>query len=486
MPDSRPNFLFIFPDQWRGDCLGSLGHPSMHTPYLDDLASQGVTFTRAYSNCPSCIAARASLLTGMTPNSTGRLGYCDGIAWHYAHTLPRVLRDAGYQTINVGKTHFHPQRAHLGFEINELYDTQKIDPWFESDYDRWLAEQTDGAIVDTTVDMNSNSWLVQPWVHPEHLHPTSWTSTRAIEWLRRRDPQRPFFLMLSYHRPHPPIDPPLSWLQRFADVPLPPLPMGDWRSLWGGQLDTPITDLQAYFGSLAPRRLDEMRRAYYAQIAHLDFQIGRVIWWLTKYAKADPNTYIVFSSDHGELLGDHGLLRKFNGFEGSARVPLIIRPPRSETIQRGVRRSEPVGLHDLMPTFLDAAGVPIPDTVEGRSLAPLVRGDPATWREFVHGEHAGSRVPGGGWQFVVSSRWKYIWQTQSGRELLFDLDADPLENRNLAASPEHEGQLQQCRRWLIDVLRHRPDDRLTDGHRLVPGANLPPVRPWLIEANAKS
>ncbi len=488
MPEVRPNILFIFPDQWRGDCLGSLGHPVVETPYLDELASQGVTFTRAYSNCPSCIAARASLMTGLTPNSTGRLGYRDGVTWLYPDTLPRLLRDGGYQTINVGKTHFHPQRAHLGFEINEIYDTQKTDPWFEADYDRWLKEKTKGQIVDTTVDMNSNSWLVQPWVHPEHLHPTCWTSSRSIELLERRDPLRPFFMMLSYHRPHPPIDPPLSWYQRFMNKALPPAPAGDWVHELPGMND-PVVDLQAYHGQLTAAQLDTMRRAYYAQIAHLDFQIGRVIWWLQKYGKCLQNTWIVFASDHGELLGDHNLLRKFNGFEGSARVPMIVRPPTTPAY-RDIRRhqccDQPVGLHDFLPTMLDMAELSsmIPQKVEGQSLLPLLRGENvSSWRAFIHGEHSQSRVPGGGWQFVVSRRWKFIWQTGSGREFLFDLQYDPDELHNLIRSTntEHQAALQQCRAAMIEVLRQRPDDKLTDGNQLTPGNNLPPVRNWLLE-----
>lgn len=486
---SQPNILFVFPDQWRGDCLGTLGHPVVQTPCLDDLAAQGTAFTRAYSICPSCIAARASLLTGMTPHDTGRLGYRDGVAWDYPHTLPTLLRDRGYQTLQVGKTHFHPQRAHLGFEQNEVYDTQKIDPDFESDYNRWLREKSDGQIVDTTTDMNSNSWLVQPWAHPEHLHPTCWTSTRAIELLERRDPQRPFFLMLGYHRPHPPIDPPLSWLRRFENVPVGPPPVGDWVSEIPG-LDRPVVGLQAYGGVLTPERLTLMRRAYYAQIAHLDFQIGRVFWWLQKYAKVLHETWVVFASDHGEMLGDHRLLRKFNGFEGSARIPLIVRPPHTpeyRSVPRGVCRDEPVGLHDFLPTFMEMAGLTdaVPPAVRGRSLLPLLReaSRPGDWREFVHGEHAGSRIDGGGWQFVVGSRWKFIWQTGSGREFLFDLAHDPDETRNLARDERSEPAraLARCRDALIAELARRPEDGLTDGTRLTPGNNLPPVRPWLLE-----
>jgi arylsulfatase len=475
MMDKRPNILVIFPDQWRGDCLQHLGHPVVETPYLTELAGQGVTFTRAYTTCPSCIAARASLVTGMFPNSTGRLGYRDKVPWTYPNTLMRTLRDGGYQTINVGKTHFYPQRAHLGYEINELYDTQRIDFGFEADYDRWLAEKTQGQIVDTTVDMNSNSWLAQPWVHPEHLHPTSWTSTRAIELLQRRDPQRPFFLTLNYHRPHPPIDPPLTWFQRFEHRELPPVPVGDWA----GDFDRPVTDLQAHAGRLPQHTLDRTRRAYYAQIAHLDFQIGRVIWYLQKYLHALDNTLIVFASDHGEMLGDHHLWRKFNAFEGSASIPLIIRPPRSMNgALRNTRDDRITCLEDLMPTLLDLAGVEIPSAVEGRSLAPALRGEQGDWRTHVHGEHERA---GGGWQFVTDGHEKFVWQTRTDQEWFFDLRTDPQELHNAVNDPQFRERANLWRQRLVDELAKRPEDDLVENGRLKPGKTPPAVRKWLLE-----
>jgi arylsulfatase A-like enzyme len=478
MPAARPNFVFFFPDQWRGDCLSWLGHPVVETPFLDEVAAHGVTFTRAYSPCPSCIAARASLLTGMTPSSTGRLGYRDGVPWRYPDPFPRVLRDGGYQTLCVGKTHFFPQRARLGFEEVVLYDPQRHEPNFVSDYDRWLDQRTGGLVRDTNHDLDSNSWVVHPWTHDEELHASAWTSTAAIELLGRRDPQRPFFLQVSYHRPHPPLDPPVEYLRRYEGRPLPPVPVGDWA----GDLDVPVREVDSYYGRIPSHQLDRARRAYFAQVGHLDYQIGRVVRYLRRNNLSN-STYLVFSSDHGELLGDHHMWRKFSPFEGSARVPLIVKAPSGVDGPRGVRCGLPVGLHDLMPTFLDEAGLAgaMPAAVEGRSLAPLVRGREGPWRGYVHGEHSGSRIPGGGWQFVVGARWKFMWQTESGRELLFDLDADPQELHDLAADAAYAGELATCRGWLVEELARRPDDGLTDGRRLIAGKNLPQIRPHLLE-----
>lgn len=477
--DQRPNILFIFPDQWRGDCLQHLGHPVVETPYLTELAANGVTFTNAYSPCPSCIAARASLITGQRPVTTGRIGYRDGVPWNYTDTLMYRLRNGGYQTINVGKTHFYPQRAHLGYEINEVYDTQRLDEGFFSDYEVWLRDKTGGQIVDTTVDMSSNSWLVQPWVHPEHLHPNAWTSTRAIELLERRDPQRPFFLTLNYHRPHPPIDPPLSWFQRFEHRELPPVPVGDWA----GDADFPVRDTQPYRGRLPRETHDRTRRGYYAQLAHLDFQIGRVIWWLSKH-KLLHKTLVVFASDHGELLGDHHLWRKSNGFEGAAKVPLIVRlPSMMKDMPRGTIDDRIVSLIDLLPTICQEAGVDIPPTAEGASLSPALRGQKGPWRDYIHGEHS---RPEGSWQFVTDGREKFIWNSGSGREWYFDLTTDPQELRNRVNDPAVADRVALWRQRLVDELAARPEDQMVKDGVLNPGRILPDVRPWLIPGQAQA
>ena len=463
---ARPNFAFIFPDQWRGDCLGSLGHPVVETPFLDEIAASGVTFTAAFSPSPSCIAARASLITGQTPSTTGRLGYRDRVPWRYEHTLMRCLRDAGYQTLLTGKTHFYPQRASLGFEEMRLYDTQKHEPGYVSDYEAWLEIVADGQIRDTAKEISTNSWLACPWTMPERFHPNTWTMDASIDLLQRRDPTRPFFIQIGFHRPHPPLDPPQRYYERFEAIDLPPAPVGDWASRY----DQPPETVNASSGHLPEKVLARTRRAYYAQLAHIDYQVGRLINWLQQNSLHD-DTIIVFSSDHGELLGDHHLFRKTNPFEGSARIPLIIRVPGSGFTGT---RQQPVSIIDFMPTFLDIAGVDIPGTVEGRSLLPLLQDSETPWRDFVHGEHAP------GWQYVTDGRQKYIWESTSGRQWFFDLVSDPQETANLIDISDHNEGISFWRRRLIDVLAQRPDDGLTDGEGLIAGARLPSVRPELL------
>ncbi len=474
----RPNFVLFFPDQWRADCLSSRGHPVAETPYVDQIAAEGVTFTSAFAACPSCIAARACLANGQTPSTVGRLGYRDKVTWRYPHTMMRVLRDGGYQTMCAGKTHFWPMRARLGFEELRIYDTGTIDPTFKSDYHEWLERETRGLVRDTVHELSGNSWLAHPWEHAEELHPSSWTASAAIELLEKRDPLRPFFLQVSFHRPHPPIDPPVSYFRQYERRELPPVPVGDWAA----EFDHPVTDVgEAYSGRLPSRVLDRTRRAYYAQCAHLDFQVGRIFTWLRKHRLLE-DTWLIFTSDHGELLGDHHLFRKANGFQGSADIPLLIRPPRDVEIPRGKESEVPTTHMDIMPTVLEAAGVEAPKGVEGDSLLAPMRGETVGWREFVHGEHTRSRA---GWQFVTDGREKYIWDSLSGREWFFDLGEDPRETWNRAGDPAAADRVAEWRARLIEVLAARPEDGLVVDGRLAPGKIAPTVRPELEEEPGK-
>lgn len=480
--NNRPNFLFIFPDQWRGDCLGTLGHKVVETPFLDQLASEGITFTNAYSPAPSCIPARACLLTGQTPSTCGRMGYMDGVPWRYDNTFPRILRDSGYQTLCAGKTHFYPQRASLGFEEMRLYDTQNIEGDYKSDYAVWLDRVSGGMVRDTAVEMNTNSWVVHPWTAPENMHPTNWTVDAAVELLSRRDPTRPFMIQVGFHRPHTPLDPPRYYYEMYRDRKLPPVPVGEWSVEY--DMNVKFAE-DTYFGHLPDHILDDTRRAYYAQLTHIDFQIGRLLNWMKKN-KLLENSYVIFASDHGDMLGDHHLFRKFNALEASAKVPLIVKPPKSVECTRGIKCDLPVSLIDIMPTMLDISDIPIPDTVEGRSLLPIVCRKTADWREYVHLEH--SKYPGEGpafcyegWQSVTDGKEKYIWETVSGREWFFNLREDPDERINLSGNENYKNRIELWKRRLVEILSERIDDGLVDGEMLSPGKGLPAVRYELLE-----
>ena len=241
MGRKNPNILLIMTDQLHGDSLGIAGHPDVKTPYLDTLAAQGVLFTRAYSACPSCIAARAALHTGMCQEHHRRVGYQDGIPWRYRHTMAGELGRAGYYTQCVGKMHVEPLRNYLGFHNVELHDgylhaaryssvSYQRSQFVADDYFHWLRQQK-GADADVTVSgIDCNSWVARPFPYEEKYHPTNWVTDRCLDFLRRRDPDMPFFLMASYLRPHPPFDAPACYFDLYKNRELAPPHVGDWEN----------------------------------------------------------------------------------------------------------------------------------------------------------------------------------------------------------------------------------------------------------------
>ncbi|MDH7570641.1 MAG: sulfatase-like hydrolase/transferase, partial [Armatimonadota bacterium] len=196
MANQKPNLLLIMTDQHRGDCLGCDGHPAVETPYLDQLAAEGTRFRRAYTAVPSCIPARATLITGMDAWHTGVLGMGRSRSYmhtRYRHTLPGELAAAGYHTQGIGKMHFNPQRALMGFHNTILDESGREEsPRFKSDYRIWFERNKEGEYDYRGHSVDWNSWMSRPSHLPEHLHPTYWTAQQAIEWLHRRDPTKPF------------------------------------------------------------------------------------------------------------------------------------------------------------------------------------------------------------------------------------------------------------------------------------------------------
>lgn len=461
MTDARPNLLLILVDHWRGDSLGRLGHPVAETPHVDSLSARGVTFTNGFTPSASCIAARRSLMTGMTPDSHGMLGYQDGRPWPYRHTLAGELARAGYQTINVGKTHFHPARLHLGFE--ELIIPQ--------DYEEWIERETGHPRARFLHGVHANSWMSRPNPLPETHMEETWLTSQAMERLIKRDPERPFLLCLSFNGPHPPWCPPRDFFDLFMAKEIPQPVVGDWARRHAEDASYPM-DVNAWRGRLSPELNHRARAGYFAYLAYIDSQIGRLIEFMGRRGLM-ANTMVVFTCDHGEMLGDHHLWRKVNAADPSARVPYIVVPPPGWRGRTNEEEEAMVGLEDIMPTLLEAAGVPIPETVEGRSLAPLLRGEAVQWRPYYHHEHSPCYAPDDAYQCLTSREWKYVWNPISGAELLFDRLSDPLELRDLAGSSEHAEVLAHWRRMLARELDGRPEG-LSDGETLRTG----PVPVW--------
>jgi len=464
--DDRPNILFIMTDQQRGDCLSAEGHPVLLTPNMDNIAAKGVRFTRFYSACPSCIATRRSLLSGQDPATHGMVGYRDGVEWDAPPTLPGALRDAGYQTVLVGRSmHQFPPRKRYGYEEMETHCHMGA-----MDYATWLAKygppENPGWFGGGVMH---NDWTARPWHLPEHFHFTNWTVQRALNFLERRDPSCPFFLTVSFIAPHPPLQPPQFYFDRYLRTGVPDPVIGDWAE--PPDPNAPGERVSPNKVNLTGEALLSARAAYYGLINHVDDQIRRLLSPVDGIDKmTGRNTIVVFTSDHGEMLGDHYFWRKQAPYEPSARVPFLLCAPERFGIRRCAVVDAPATHADIMPTLLEMAGVAVPDTVEGRSLLPLMRGEDAPWRERLHIEHAPMH------QSLTDGKEKYVWLVKDGREQFFDLTSDPTELRDLSADPSRADRVALWRRRLIEQLRGRPEG-FTDGEKLVPGRPYAAVLP---------
>ena len=467
----RPNILLILCDEMRGDCLGIAGHPDVKTPWLDNLAATGIRYAHAYSATPTCIPARAAIHTGMCQEHHGRVGYQDGVRWDYPHTLAGELTAAGYQTECVGKMHVHPLRNSLGYQHITLHDGylhyyRRPDmPVFEQqrdadDYLHFLRKELgpNADITDTGIDCNS--WLTRPWPYEERLHPTRWVTDESLDFLRRRDRDKPFFLTVSYVRPHAPYDPPQAFLDMYQNRRLTPPSVGDWADE-----SSYLTEGRVTISTTAPADPELLRQAmagYYACITQMDFEIGRLYMALVEQHLLQ-DTVILFASDHGEMLGDHHFCRKSLPYEGSAHVPMILTGPADYLQGRaGTVSDRLTELRDIMPTLLEAAGAPIPDTVDGTSLLQ----DPPT--DYIHSEHLNGALS---YHAIITSKDKYIWFSQSGREQYFDLQKDPQERHDAIRDPQYANRLFVLRRLLVRVLSDR-EEGFVENEKLISGRPL--------------
>ena len=457
MSDQRPHVLLFTTDQQRGDHIGLSGHPVVETPNVDAFVNRGAYFPNAYTEIPSTTGARRCLHGGQGSHACGLIGY-SSVEWHEPNTLAQVLADAGYHCLNVGFRNMHPQRKLYGFHAVVPHDLREgVDDymeWLQRELGPWARERGHGA--------DANGWLGRPWHLEERYHPTVWTTEVALDLIARRDPTRPFFLWCSQMRPHSPYDPPQFFWDMYINRELPEVSVGDWAAKH--DLDAPATRT-AWRGRLTPEQSRRMRAAYAGSCTHLDYELGRMLEEIARRhgGEVAENTLVIFTSDHGDMLGDHHLFRKTYAYEGSARIPFVVRYPRGLDLPTGAFE-QVVGLQDVMPTVLEAAGVPVPASVTGRSVFEAARGKP--WREFLHGEHSPCYSVEEAVQFLTDGREKYLWFPATGEEQFFDLKTDRRELHDLAREPAQRERVAGWRERLIRLLGERGDG-FSDGKRLL-------------------
>ncbi len=456
----RPNILYLMTDQHRGDCLGCAGNKIIKTPHLDSIAKDGVVFTNAYSSTPSCTPARSALLTGLSPWHHGMLGY-GRVADKYPFELPQAIRGMGYYLFGIGKMHWYPQRKLRGYDGILLDESGRSEtPGFISDYRLWFKEQAPELNPDAT-GIGWNDYRAKSYVLPEHLHPTRWTGDRAVEFIENYKDSKPFLLKVSFARPHSPYDPPQRFMDMYSEDEMPNPYIGDWADMYTEHKEPPNPSL--WHGDLGIQQAKKSRRGYYASITFIDEQIGRILKALKKRDMYD-NTLIILFSDHGDMLGDHHLWRKTYAYEASAKIPMLLRWPKNMGLnhQRGKKLHQPVELRDVLPTFLDAAGAPIPNHIDGKSMLELVRGNTKNWRQFIDLEHS-MCYNKDHWNALTDGRFKYIYYAYDGREQLFDLIKDPGELYNLAEESSHKSILRKWRQRMVEHLSERGEQFVLNG-----------------------
>jgi arylsulfatase len=441
-PADAPNILWICTDQQRYDTIGALGNPYVRTPHVDRLAAEGVAFTHAFCQSPVCTPSRASFLTGMYPSSVH--GCTNGnAAWAGAAPLiSRLLADAGYDTGLVGKLHLAGAHARIeprgddGYRVFE-WSHQPQNEWPKGHaYADWLRAR--GVDPDTVKQ--------RPEELPPGLHQSLWCAERAIAFMEeRRD--RPWLLSVNPFDPHEPFDPPGEILRRYDPDRLPgPLfresDLASQAKLRGVDFQTSARRPEDFNARL-------LQAKYYAMIELLDAAAGRMLEALERTGQRE-RTLVIFTSDHGEMLGDHGLLLKGCRFyEGLVRVPLILSRPGH--VQHGRVSEALVELVDLVPTILEVCGLPIPERVQGRSLLPILTGgtDSGHHRESVRCEYYRGLNPDtperrglfeGSYATMIRDR-RYKLVAYHGHPMgeLFDLAVDPGEFENLWEDPALAG-----------------------------------------------
>lgn len=468
---SKPNILLLMADQFRADCLGAAGNRVIHTPNIDRIANEGAAFTHAYTSVPSCTPARSALLTGLAPWNHGMLGMTN-FASRYPLEKPRALTEAGYYTTVVGKNHFFPIRNSHGyhqmlldehctywFDKAEHDRTVQASPEERCDYESWFWSQMPTGNPHAT-GLSWNDYRGKPFVLPERLHATTWTGDTAVNFLQTYEKPDPFFLKVSFIRPHSPYDPPGRWMKKYEDAGIPAAKAGKWADRYIPRSDA-SNDI--WHGKVPDADIRRSRQAYYGSVSHVDEQIGRILETLEK-RKLLEETLIVFLSDHGDMLGDQHLWRKTYAYEPSARIPMLLRWPEGMLSgKRGLVRQEPVELRDILPTFLDAAGASTSHHMDGMSLLSLLRNGGREWRPWIDLEHNICYNPANHWNALTDGHWKYIFHARDGEEQLFHLEVDPCELTDLAGNTRFETNLREWRSRMVQHLSERGDEWVKGG-----------------------
>ena len=502
----KPNIVFFMVDQLSAKWLEAAWNGVCPTPNINALKARGTTFTHAITSNPVCCPTRATLATGLTTRGHGLLenGY---FLDPELPTFMCSLQQNGWRTGALGKIHFHPHFAGLypdykpyGFDITHITEDARGGEWLDwveqthpDHYESVLAtiwpskipayaaygpdkrnlrpqmEEIRATFKWATPEFPQNTPGYYTLPFPEEVSQTNWISQHALAFLRESPEDRPLYAHISYVQPHGPFHPPGDYMQEVHIDQIPePLP-AEW-------VDDPHAPGELKGRTPACQEAWRYaRQCYFADIVHLDHQLGRVIDTLQETGRLET-TYLIFLSDHGEFLFDHGLRGKEEKhYDACIRVPLIIAGPG---LREGATCDHIVQLEDICPTALDMAGLQFPPmpkmgpylktpaedipTLPGRSLLPLCRGEnPTGWREAAYSEsynHISADHPGQWARTIRTKRYRYTFYPDNGDQL-FDLQTDPDEQHNLTADPGHQDIRTELRDQLLNLIVMQDDPK---------------------------
>ena len=433
----RPNILWICTDQQRWDTISSLGNECIRTPNIDRLANEGVAFLKAFCQSPICTPSRSSFLTGMYPSSVHGCSNGNDRWAEAAPLVTKTLADSGYRCGLVGKLHL--AGCHGRIEPRPEDDGYSVFHWSHSHKDMWPEGHSYADWVKGKGGTLGEMYQEKGYMDPE-LHQTKFCADKAIEFMEE-NAGHPWLMSVNIFDPHVPFDPPQSYLDKYdpESVPNPLFRESDLAS----QEKLAGVDFQVVASDPESFQAKEKIAAYYAMIEQIDDHVGRMLDCLNRSGQRE-DTLVIFTSDHGEMLGDHGLITKGCRFyEGLVHVPLIISWP--SVISQGIRKRSLVELTDIAPTLLDYAGIEKGERMIGRSLRRLLESEVDAHRKFVRCEYYRALsllAPGReGWEgsyatMIRTDRYKLVVYHGHGSGELFDLEKDPGEFNNLWRDPD--------------------------------------------------
>ena len=451
---TKPNVLFITTDHLRYDCVGVNGNPHIHTPVLDRLAAEGVTLDQLWVNNALCMPSRASIWTGRYPEN--HRVTCNGVPLRSSErTMAHAFADAGYRTHNVGKLHFQCHEAArtaaenrdvyagYGYDVNLLSDEPGC---YDDEYVEWVRSKDESEVDHCRVPMpadRNGPETRYPFAGPLELSHPMWIASEAGRLIREADRGQPWFMSAGFYAPHPPFNPPQKYLDLYDPADL-PMPVAHQK-----------------VGNIEGETWREVKQYFYAMVSHVDEAVGRMLDALAESGQAE-NTIVVFTSDHGDALGDFGRVNKgpFN-HDSVLRVPCIVRWPAG--LPGGRRVAAMLEGIDTYPTLAELCGVETGPGVKGRGFADVWRGDGEAGRDEVLVEHR-DVTSGAAVRTLRDRRWKYFVY-HDGREQLFDMAEKLGEATDLSNDADYADTLNEMRRRMLQRLVEAEDDLPPRTHR---------------------